>query len=189
MATVITIEGSIGAGKSSLLLQLKDFQCFPEPIKEWSLLQNFYDDMYTYAMPFQLQVLLSYHKMHLSFKNINDKVILERCPWSVKNIFTNMLVDNGYIKDYEYNLYCDIYNKVAFKADIYIYLKVDADVAYRRILNRNRMSERSLQLSYLETLTDTYDKAIQTLDNVYIVDANQSLSKVKYDVLDIIENL
>lgn len=189
MVHVITIEGSIGAGKSSLIKELQDFKCFPEPIKEWSLLQDFYDDMYAYATPFQIQVLLSYHKMYSNFKDINDKIILERCPWSTKNIFAKMLVDSGYIKNDEYSLYCDIFDKVAFKTDSCIYLKVDANIAYQRILNRDRIAERSLQLSYLETLTNMYDETIKTLDNVYIVDANRSLEEVKRDVIAIIKNL
>lgn len=191
MVYVITIEGSIGAGKSSLLEKLKKekFTCFPEPVKEWSLLENFYDDMYTYSTPFQLQVLLTYHKLYSSFKDRDDKIILERCPWSTKHIFANMLMESGYMRDDEYSLYCDIYNKVAFKTDAYIYLKVDSNVAYKRILNRDRAAERSLELSYLETLTNTYNETIQTLDNVHIVDANKPLSEVKHDVINIINNL
>ena len=54
-----------------------------------------------------------------TFKNVKDKVILERCPWSSKNIFTNMLVQNGHINEIEYNLYCNFYDKVAL---IYLYI-------------------------------------------------------------------
>jgi deoxyadenosine/deoxycytidine kinase len=190
MVYTIVIDAPIGAGKSSIISQLKDdYTCFPEPVEEWSLLQNFYEDMPSYAAPFQFQVLFSFHKMYSNFKNVKDKVILERCPWSSKNIFTDMLVQNGHISNDEYNLYCNFYDKVAFPTDLFIYLKVDTDVAYRRILNRDRAAERSLKFEYLEVLNEKYNEAIKALSNVQIVDANRPLWEVKAQVVDILEQI
>ena len=79
MVYTIAIDGIIGCGKSSLISELaRDFTCFPEPIHEWSLLSDFYNQMSTYAAPFQFQVLFSFHKMFSAFKNVNDKIIIER---------------------------------------------------------------------------------------------------------------
>lgn len=190
MVYIVTIDAPIGAGKSSLISQLKDdYTCFQEPVEEWSLLQNFYDDMHSYAAPFQFQVLFSFHKMYSAFKNVNDKVILERCPWTSKNIFTNLLVEQGHITPLEYDFYCDFYKKVAFDVDLYIYLKVDNEVAYKRILNRDRAAERSLKFEYLETLNDKYNEALKTIPNVKIVDANKPLIEVKSKVMDILKNI
>lgn len=190
MVYIITIDGIIGCGKSSLISQLSDqFTCFQEPVHEWSLLQNFYDDMTAYSAPFQFQVLFSFHKMYSTFKNVKDKVILERCPWSSKNIFTNMLVDSGYIQPSEYKLYCDFYDKLAFTTDLYIYLKVDTSIAFQRILNRDRAAERSLKLEYLDSLNEQYNKELLTLKNVHVVDANQPLDKVKSDVINILNQI
>jgi len=190
MVYVITIDGIIGSGKSSLIAQLsQDFTCFEEPVHEWSLLQHFYDDMSTYAAPFQFQVLFSFHKMYSTFKNVKDNVIIERCPWSSKNIFTNMLVDSGHIDPPEYKLYCNFYEKLAFTTDLYIYLKVDTDVAFNRILNRDRAAERSLQRGYLETLNSAYNRSVPALDNVRVIDANRPLNEVKTDVVNILSNM
>lgn len=189
MVYVITIDGIIGSGKSSLIAQLSnDFTCFQEPVHEWSLLQNFYEDMTTYSAPFQYQVLFSYHKLYSTFKNVKDKIILERCPWSSRHIFTEMLVESDYISQDEYNLYIKFFDKIAFQTDMYIYLKVDTDVAYNRILQRDRAAERSLKFEYLQQLNDKYnDKINRDNQNVYIVDANQTLQHVKRDVLDILK--
>lgn len=191
MVYVITIDGIIGSGKSSLIAQLSnDFTCFQEPVHEWSLLQNFYEDMTTYSAPFQYQVLFSYHKLYSTFKNVKDKIILERCPWSSRHIFTEMLVESDYISQDEYNLYIKFFDKIAFQTDMYIYLKVDTDVAYNRILQRDRAAERSLKFEYLQQLNDKYnDKINRDNQNVYIVDANQTLQHVKRDVLDILNKL
>lgn len=188
MVYTICIDGIIGSGKSSLITELSnDFTCFQEPVHEWSLLQNFYDDMPTYATPFQFQVLFSFHKLYSTFKNVKDKVLIERCPWSSKNIFAAMFNDNGYITPDEYKLYCNFYDKLAFNTDLFIYLNVDTDVAYDRILKRNRASERSLKLEYLELLNEKYNKALSTLKNVVKVNANKSLKEVKENVLDILK--
>ena len=190
MVYVVAIEGTIGAGKSSLVSQLsKEFSCFPEPVEEWSLLQNFYDDMYAYSLPFQLQVLLSYHKMYSNLKDREDTVIIERCPWSSHYIFTKMLVNDGYIQENDYKLYRNIYNKIAFKPDATIYLKVDSHTAYKRILNRDRASERSLELFYLKNLTTIYDDTMYHLNDVYVVDATKPLSEVKNKVSAILKDI
>lgn len=190
MVYVVSIDGIIGCGKSSLITELSEhFTCFQEPVHEWSLLQHFYDDMPNYATLFQFQVLFSFHKLYSTFKNVNDKVILERCPWSSKNIFTDMLVKSGYIQPKEYDFYIDFYNKLSFTSDLYIYLKVDTDVAYQRILGRNRASERSLKLEYLDTLNEKYNESVKVLENIHVVDANKSLQEVKKDVISILNNL
>lgn len=190
MVFIITIDGIIGSGKSSLITELnEDFTCFQEPVHEWSLLQNFYDDMHSYSTPFQFQVLFSFHKMHSGFKNVKDKVIIERCPWSSKHIFTDMLLENGHIELNEYELYCNFYDKLAFNTDLYIYLKVDTNVAFQRILNRNRAEERSLKFEYLEILNDKYNNSVQDIQNLCVIDANKPLNEVKTDIINIIKNL
>ena len=83
--TIICIDGIIGAGKSSLIRKLKNnFTCFEEPVEKWSLLPDLYADMKRFAIPFQFQVLFSQYDQYMSFKNINDMIIVERCPQTSK---------------------------------------------------------------------------------------------------------
>jgi deoxyadenosine/deoxycytidine kinase len=190
MVHIISIEGIIGAGKTSLLNNLKDqFTCFQEPVKEWSLLNNFYSDMKAYAAPLQFQILFSFHRLYSSFKNIENKIILERCPWSSKNIFTEMLFDKGYIEPESYNLYCNFYDKVAFTTDSILYLQVDTDVAYRRILVRDRDSERALTFEYLDDLNRKYNATLKALNNVKVIDANRPLTEIYSEVVQILNTL
>jgi deoxyadenosine/deoxycytidine kinase len=183
MVYTVVIDGIIGCGKSSLIKQLTDFTCFEEPVHEWSLLPDFYANMPKYAACFQYQVLFSYHKLYSTFKNVNDTVILERCPWSSKNIFAEMLVDKHLISSEEYNVYSSFYDKVAFPTDLYIYLKVDPFLAYQRILGRDRPAEKFLKFDYLQQLNQKYENAFSTLNNVFFVDANQSMENVRTQVI------
>jgi len=94
---IVCIDGIIGAGKSTLIRKLKNkFTCFEEPIKKWSLLPKLHSDMERYVVPFQFQVLFSQYDQYLSFKNITDPVIVERCPWTSKNVSVQMYMDNGW---------------------------------------------------------------------------------------------
>lgn len=194
MSSTIVIDGIIGCGKSSLISQLSDeFTCFQEPIGDWSLLQSFYNDMRTYSAPFQFQVLFSYHKLYSSFKNINDKIIIERCPYTSKHVFTEMLYNKGTMNKDEYDLYNNFYSKLSFPIDLFVYLKVDPELAYKRILNRDRAAERSLQYEYLVELHDSYEREMNTLlaehpDKLVVVDANTNLSIVKKNVVKILRN-
>ena len=190
MVYTIVIDGIIGCGKSSLITELNnDFTCFQEPVNEWSLLADFYTNQSKFSAPFQYQVLFSFHKLYSSIKNVQDKVVLERCPWSSKHIFTSMLIEEGHITPTEEFVYNSFYDKVAFKTNLFIYLKVDTNVAYQRILNRDRPAERGIKLSYLEKLNNKYEKEMITLKNVRIVDANKSIKEVKLDVINILKSI
>ncbi|ABF82059.1 hypothetical protein MIV029R [Invertebrate iridescent virus 3] len=190
MVYVISIEGIIGSGKSSLMDQLKrHYTCHQEPLHDWSLLQPFYDDMERYASPFQFQVLFSFHKLYSTIKNVNDVVILERCPWSSRNIFTKMLVQDGFISPQEYELYMSFYDRLAFTTNLHIYLKVDPTVAFDRILKRNREAEKTLQYDYLVRLNHQYEAEISKCDNVYVVDANKPMELVGNTVLRLLSRL
>ena len=100
-----------------------------------------------------------------------------------------MLVDKQLISSEEYNVYSSFYDKVAFPTDSYIYLKVDPILAYQRILSRDRPAEKFLQFDYLQQLNQKYENAFSTLDNVFIVDANQSMEMVRTKVLSILQTL
>ena len=94
--SIICIDGIIGAGNSTLIRKLKNnFTCFEEPVEKWSLLPSLYSDMKRFVIPFQFQVSLSQYDQYMSFKNINDIIIVERCPRTSKNVFSQMYMDNG----------------------------------------------------------------------------------------------
>jgi thymidylate kinase len=108
-------------------------------------------------------------------------------------VFTEMLYNKGTINKDEYDLYNNFYSKLSFPIDLFVYLKVDPELAYKRILNRDRAAERSLQYEYLVELHDSYEREMNTLlaehpDKLVVVDANTNLSVVKKNVLKILKN-
>ena len=87
---IITIEGNIGSGKSTIINNLKDkYNVIEENVKDWKdWLSNFYKDKKKYSFGFQMQVLLSQMKLSEILKdNKNNINIIERSPYTSINIF------------------------------------------------------------------------------------------------------
>ncbi|GHV50380.1 hypothetical protein AGMMS49579_03870 [Spirochaetia bacterium] len=188
--TIVCIDGNIGSGKSTLIKSLKkSWTCFTEPIDKWSLLPFLYEDMLKYASVFHYQVLLSFWDQFNEFKNINDIVIIERCPWTVKNIFVEMIKHN-YMKPYMVEAFNDMYNILSYDIDYYIYLDVSTDVAMKRIISRDRFAERNIQRNYIEALHNQYIMTIPFIKcKKYEINADKSIAYVEDEVIKILTDI
>lgn len=81
---LISIEGNIGTGKTTLLksLQNNKYKHVYEPVDEWGKwLKLFYEDKRN-AFGFNMKILHSYHK-----KLKDENIISERSPFTSKEIF------------------------------------------------------------------------------------------------------
>lgn len=183
MVKVISIEGSIGAGKSTLIDGLikrheNNFILIPEPVEEWksimigdkNILECFYQDMKNVALPFQLIALITrrqiFNQKLEEAKNLEKELgsevylITERTVFSDKHIFANMLHSDGFITDVGMVAY-DMWNKIfSEECKIYktIYLTTEPDVCMKRIKIRNRKGEDKITLEYLEECQRAHDK-------------------------------
>lgn len=101
MVYIVSIDGTIGSGKSTIIESLShaEYQTRAEPVEDWSLLGDFYRDPYQYAGMFQMQVLLSYHKLYRKIFMEPNMVVIERSPETSKNVFNNMQHARGHIKN------------------------------------------------------------------------------------------
>jgi len=153
------IEGNIGAGKSTLVKCLaQKYTCFEEPVKEWHLLENFYKDMDIFALPFQYQVLLTQFKQLKEINKFNDSQVcfMERCPWTSRNVFFKMLLDQNILTYDDLKFYDKLYNNTPQNIKKMFFLMIDPKKCKERILKRNRFEERNIELSYLESLEKQY---------------------------------
>lgn len=200
MVFTVCVEGVMGSGKSSLMHELAQSTtkyrraCFREPIDDWSLLQNMYDDMSSFAVPFQFQVLFSFHKVYSAVKNVDGVAIVERSPWSSKNIFVESFRRNGHFQPDEYAVYCKIYDRLVYPVDAYLYLKCDTEVAYDRIVSRGRPQERSMTVDYLGALNAMYDETFANRQSLlthrcYVIDANRSIEAVKEEAEHVLASI
>jgi deoxyadenosine/deoxycytidine kinase len=167
---IISVEGNIGSGKSTLVRwlsqELKDDERFvfiQEPVNMWlrnvdksgeSILTKFYNDQKMYAFPFQIMSYTS--KLHLireAVQNNPGKIIVtERCVYTDREVFAKMLYDEGKIEDVNYNIYRAMFDEFLLDeidVDKFIYINTDPVICDKRIKKRDREGESSIPLEYL----------------------------------------
>jgi deoxyadenosine/deoxycytidine kinase len=165
---VITIDGNIGSGKSTVLekLQKNHNQIVSfEPIQEWeSYLGNMYKNNTGY-FDFQLKVYLD--RAFIQAKS-NSILYMERSPKFTYETFVKIYKDK--LTQQEYNilehLYENVdnkYNKSVVEPVIYIYLQSSPTICYNRIKQRDRESEKTIDFNLIQLL---HSKHEQCYDNI-----------------------
>lgn len=174
---ILSVEGNIGAGKTTILEQLqkrladdKSIIFLREPVDIWesikdadgeSILEKFYNDPAKYAFPFQV---MAYSTRVNSLRKIIREnpdcrmVICERSLDADRNIFAKMLFADGLIDDVCYQTYNRFYDMYQQGADLttefalsgVIYIDAEAEVCADRIIKRARNGEGGIELAYLQ---------------------------------------
>jgi deoxyadenosine/deoxycytidine kinase len=169
---ILSLEGNIGAGKSTLIEALKtahpEWHFVDEPVEEWlqpdstgrNLLQNFYEDKRRWAYTFQNAALLSRSKALQACVHADSDsqvFITERSIEADKNIFASMLTADGDMTPLEFSLYMKWYTQVAAMTPVvsgYIHLDTPVTICHERIEKRARPGE-TIEVEYLDRL-DSY---------------------------------
>lgn len=169
MPIIISLEGNIGAGKSTLMKELQrahpEWHFVDEPVDEWlkpdstgsTLLQKFYEDRSRWAYTFQNAALLSRSKSLCDAVAKSDAKVFvtERSIEADKNIFAKMLTDDGSMTPLEWSLYMKWYEQLETPAiSGYVHLDTPVTICYTRIENRARPGE-TIEMDYLDRL-DSY---------------------------------
>ena len=180
---IVTIEGNIGSGKSTLVKCLRDilhgkWNFLDEPVDEWlemkdesgkSLIELFYEDKKRYSYTFQNYAYITRMKKLMETKK-TDVNITERCVLTDKNVFAKMLTDDGYMTIMEDKMYKDwfgIFEKFS-KIDLVIYVKTDVETCDARIKSRARQGE-DIPVDYLERLHTYHEEWIGTIDSANLL--------------------
>ena len=191
---VISVDGNIGSGKSTLVKFLKckyNNLCFlDEPVDEWlclidnnneNILHKFYNDKTRYSYLFQNFAFITRANILLkkinSFKNIfGQKIIItERSVETDRNIFAKMLYDSNNLTDLEYKIYNYWYKNLYpdIKVKNIIYLKTDPNVAFERIKKRNRKEEEGVSIDYINDVHKYHEEWLNNYKyNICVLDGN-----------------
>jgi deoxyadenosine/deoxycytidine kinase/ribonuclease HI len=179
---IISVEGNIGSGKSTLVEGLKqkykaqEHICFlQEPVDEWScvrdndgktILEKYYGNQERYAFSFQMMAYISrLAQLKNAIKKGYQVIITERCVYTDKMVFAQMLYDDKKIEDVEYQIYMKWFSE--FLDDIpefhYVYVKTSPNVAHTRVNKRSRTGECNIPLSYLQKCHDYHERWMETI--------------------------
>jgi deoxyadenosine/deoxycytidine kinase len=197
---IISLEGNIGVGKSSLMKILQErlsdiAEFIYEPVEEWTemknkdgqnLLEVFYSDNKAWAYKFQNIAYITRMKRIVDLM-INSKkkiIIMDRSLDGDKNTFTAMLKDSGDMDDIEYQAYnkwCSFFTDYLAK-DIenkYIYLNSTSETSYARICQRERKEESNIPFEYINKLKNYHDKWLlnENTDKVLVLDVENDFVK------------
>jgi deoxyadenosine/deoxycytidine kinase len=203
---IISIEGNIGAGKSTIIDKLgkklvdnKEIILLKEPVDVWesiretstgeNILQKFYSDPHKYAFSFQVMAYVT--RLSLIRNTIRNNpeckvIICERSLDADRNIFAKMLFDDGQIEDIHYQIYLRFYNEYAkdYQIDGIVYIDADADVCHRRIAKRSRDGESGIPIDYLQKCKLYYDNWLSSIlatTDVLHINTNEDVS---YNIFD-----
>jgi deoxyadenosine/deoxycytidine kinase len=193
MSQIISIEGNIGSGKSTILKSIKeyfktnsDIVFLQEPVDEWeeikdkdgrTILSKFYENQEKYSFSFQMMAYISrLVLLQNAIKlNPNSIIITERCLNTDRYVFAKMLYDSGKIEDIEYTIYMKWFDHFlnTCNSQKTVYLKTDFNICYERINKRNREGESNISIEYLEKCHEYHEYMINKISNkILIIDSN-----------------
>jgi len=156
----ISIEGVIGAGKTSLAKRISErlnAKLILEQFDNNPFLEKFYIDRKRFAFQTQMFFLINRFKQQqeLHQEDLFSEHIICDYVFEKDRIFAYMNLS----KD-ELNLYESIYPLLARalrKPDLVIFLQSSTDRLMYNIKSRNRKVERAITRSYIEELSESYN--------------------------------
>lgn len=183
---LVSIEGNISSGKSTLIKILKEktknnkqFMIIDEPIDVWenikdksgkSIIQAFYDNQKEMSFTFQICALFTrYESLNEIYENALLKssligapviVLIERTVLTDYHIFAKMLRKAGNITEFEMMTYEMWFNKFSekFKLEKSVYLKVEPEICLKRVCERNRNGEDKISIEYLRDCHEQHEE-------------------------------
>lgn len=183
MTTLISIEGNIGSGKSTLVETLRlrlpetEFHFLAEPVDSWAsivdehgvdIISRFYEDQDKYAFPFQMMAYISRLAILKDAVTAHpDKVIItERSVLTDREVFAKMMYHEKKIDEISYRIYLKWFDH--FLDDIpetkMVYVRTSPEVCFDRVHSRCRTGEEGLSMEYLRTCGSYHDEWLDSCD-------------------------
>jgi deoxyadenosine/deoxycytidine kinase len=161
----ITVEGNIGAGKTTLtnlLAKHYNARIILEEFAENPFLSKFYENPAQYAFPVELFFMAERYKQLKDTLHIND---LFQSVTISDYLFTKcLLFAKVNLPEEEFHLYQKlfdiIHHQITFP-DILIYLHAPVNKLQANIKKRNRSYEQAIPDAYLFNLQETYTNYIK----------------------------
>jgi deoxyadenosine/deoxycytidine kinase len=195
---IVSIEGNIGSGKSTVMNHLKEHLTVignrsvvyvDEPLDQWMSIKNkdgvnmlelFYTDPKKYAFSFQMMAYISrLANLHNTIeKHPNNIIVMERSLLTDYNVFAKMLHESADLLDEEYAIYkMWFYHFNDIDMDALIYLQCSPEVSMERYTNRNRTGE-SLSLEYMTKVHERHEQWIHNMESRPLLIIDNEVSSI-----------
>lgn len=194
---IITIDGNIASGKTSVLNYLHKTYKIPidlEPVESWnSYLSKLYDDS---SDVFKFQVRIWLDRCWVQEKSDKITVLMERSPYFIRDTFIACAYESGLITQHERDILMDLHKKTdsIWASNRYIYLRSKPENCYRRIKKRNRLCEKNITEEYIKTLhtyhEKSYTNAISNNMNIIVIEVDdKSIPDIANEIYQYIQNI
>lgn len=172
----ISIEGNIGAGKSTIINQLREYVeqtnlknkivFLKEPVDVWesiiepetgkNMIELFYENPRKWSFAFQIMVFNTQQKLIentlLQFPEV-QVVVSERSVEAGRNIFTRMLECSNDLSSVEKQIYDLLYRTHRYPLYASVFLDISPETCYERVQTRARegeVGETGIKIEYLK---------------------------------------
>ncbi len=175
----ISIEGNIGAGKTSLSTRIAtDFNAklILEQFEENSFLPKFYKEPDKYAFPLELSFLAE--RFEQLKKELTHRDLFRAFTISDYFINKSFIFARKNLPDDTFALYkklFEIISETLPKPDLLVYLYLDIEHLLRNIQQRGRDYEKGIKAEYLEMIQHSYLDFIKKQSNMRILIINTNL--------------
>ncbi|MEB8346908.1 2-amino-4-hydroxy-6-hydroxymethyldihydropteridine diphosphokinase [Flavobacteriaceae bacterium KMM 6898] len=156
----ITIEGNIGAGKTTLANMIADdFNAKPvlERFADNPFLPKFYEDQSRYAFPLEMSFLADRYQQFTDDTSQFD--LFKNFMISDYDIYKSLIFANITLQKEEFSLYRKVFtfmHKEIKKPDIFIYLYQNSERLLSNIKKRGRDYEQNISTDYLDKINRGY---------------------------------
>ncbi|SDH51101.1 deoxynucleoside kinase [Chitinophaga filiformis] len=161
----ITIEGNIGAGKTTLATKLAahfNAKLILEEFADNPFLPKFYEKPQQYAFPLELFFMAERYKQLKDMLQMQD--MFSNLVVSDYLFIKSLLFAKINLKEEEYNLYqklFEIINPQLVQPDLLIFLNAPVTKLQQNIRHRNRSYEQQIADDYLVSVHDMYMQYIR----------------------------
>jgi deoxyadenosine/deoxycytidine kinase len=196
-ASIISIEGNIGSGKSTLMEELRRALAdmphvvfLQEPVDDWNtvrdedgrtMLEKFYGNQERYSFSFQMMAYISRLATIRAATRENPECVFisERCLHTDKYVFAKMLYDDNKIESVDYQIYNKWFDTFIdeFEVTNLVYIKATAEVCLDRVTKRGRDGEEGIPLAYLQACGDYHNDMMKEMNSdVHVLDGNVNIT-------------
>ncbi|MBT7936936.1 MAG: deoxynucleoside kinase [Nitrospina sp.] len=156
----IAVEGSIGAGKTSLVNLLGEqygARVILEDDETNPFIAKFYEDREAYSFQTQIFFLLNRFNQYqeLAQRDLFNSVVVIDYLFQRDKVFAQLNLE-----DHEYRLYEQIFNLIGPKApkpDLVIFLQANTEVLLKRVSKRGRDYEAFMDPDYLDSVNKAFN--------------------------------
>ena len=199
---LISIEGNIGSGKSTIINFLRTFDSdnvifVDEPVDEWTSIFDssgknalvlFYENKEKNSFWFQILAYITRLRNLLKVleKSQNKIIVSERSIYTDHYVFASMLYESNYLSEMEWKTYkywFDTFDKVT-SLDAIIYVNTSPEECLKRINERSRVEEQDkIPLEYLQSCHKKHEEWIYN-SNIHqvLINGNNNKETVQSDI-------